>query len=69
MTKNKNNDHVVRVWFIQTQPSPVEGAHAQEVSREDFFISVEENPYVIITFDENTGGLYLRFDLPLSDVV
>ncbi len=62
-------DPAIQNYFIQTQPSPNEGAHAQEVTRPQFLISAEENPYVRITYDADTMGLYLRFDLPDVDGV
>lgn len=63
------SDPRIRNYFVQTQPTPVEGAHAREVAREEFFTIAEENLNVPISFDHNTAGLYLRFDLPLMDVV
>ena len=52
-------------YFIQTQPPPDEGAHAREVSLEDFATACGENPYVQI---EGDGvALWLRFDLPLLE--
>lgn len=67
--QSSNYDYQINHWFIQTQPTPVEGAHAQEVTRDEFLLVAEKNPNVSITFDEINSGLYLRFDLALIDIV
>lgn len=68
MDRNTKMATVIQLYFIQTQPSPVEGAHAQEVPRETFLTAAQTNPHVQIDFDEITHGLYLRFDQPLIEV-
>lgn len=65
----RNEDPAIQNYFVQTQPTPTEGAHAQEVIRSDFMASAHDNPYVRITYDAHTKGLYLRFDLPQVDGV
>lgn len=69
MSKNSIMGINIRVYFIQTQPSPIEGPHAQEVDRDTFLNSALSNPYVAIDYDEVYHGLYLRFDQPLDEVV
>lgn len=59
----------IKTYFVQTQPVPTEGPHAQEVPRETFMVTAGTNPHVLIEFDELYEALYLRFDLPRLDIV
>jgi hypothetical protein len=68
-TRNATMAIAIKSYFIQTQPSPVEGPHAQEVPRETFMTSAAANPHVAIEFDELYESLYLRFDIDRLDVV
>lgn len=54
-------------YFIQTQPSPTEGPHAQEVLHDDFFAACEANPWAMIEPSEEGDALYLRLDLEQVD--
>ena len=56
-------------YFIQTQPSPDEGAHAQEVDEAEWRTEAKHSPYTRITYDHETSGLHLRFDLEPVDKV
>jgi hypothetical protein len=67
--KNVMMGHNVGTYFVQTQPSPTEGAHAQELTRKEFLTAAQASPHVQIDFDEITHGLYLRFDQPRIEVV
>lgn len=59
----------IKSFFAQTQPSPTEGPHAQEIPRETFLIAATTNPGVVIEFDELHESLYLRYDLPRITVL
>lgn len=54
-------------YFIQTQPAPDEGAHAQEVARDVFLAEALNHPYHPIECED--GGMFLRLDLPEREVV
>ena len=56
-------------YFISTRPSPDEGAHAQEVGEAEWRIEAKHSPYTRITYDHETSGLHLRFDLEPVDKV
>lgn len=50
------------IFFIQTELTPSEAAHAEEVSREDFVAQAQEYPDAQIDADmigENLLGIYL----------
>lgn len=67
--RNAKMAQSIDTYFVQTQPSPIEGAHAQELTRKEFLTAALASPHVQIDFDEITHGLYLRFDQPrLEDV-
>ena len=50
-------------YMVQTQPSPNEGPHAQEVSQADFRAEARAHPHAEIDFDGKSNAFYLRLDL------
>ena len=56
-------------YFIATRPSPDEGAHAQEVGEAEWRAEARNSPFTRITYDHQTDGLHLRFDLEPVDKV
>ena len=52
-------------YFIQTQPSPNEGPHAQEVTAEEFHLACNEHTRAWIEWVGES--VYLRLDEPDRD--
>jgi hypothetical protein len=59
----------IQAYFAQTQPSPTEAPHAQEIPRQTFLTAAMANPQVVIHFDDIHESLYLRYDLPRIPVL
>jgi hypothetical protein len=67
------------ICFVQTQPSPSEGPHAQEVSQQELMEEAlafrKENPGMRLqmSFDSKTFfpdvGVYLHHDLPAEPIL